>query len=294
MNLFQIIAELEKVDPEITDRLTHRRSALTMLGDLSKKMALAAAPIAIGSAFNKAVGQNTLSTTNDILNYALLLERLEYSFYNQALNNTGALATALTGAARTAIQTIRAHEQAHVALLEAALGTAANPAPTNGFNFGSAFSDYATFLTFAQAFEDTGVRAYKGQAANIPRTLNPTVGGTQVNLLTVALQIHSVEARHAAHIRLMRRGSTAGNQTTIMPWVVNAEANGVPSTIDVYGAGSPSSDFPAEGNVMQGSPAINLTTALGTTYDAADVSAAFDEPLDSTKVTNIAKAAATF
>jgi len=290
MNLFQIISELEKVDPEIADRLTHRRSALSMLGDLGKKMALAAAPIAIGSAFNKAMGQNNLATPNDILNYALLLERLEYSFYNQALAAT-TLSTTLTGAARTAIETIRAHELAHVNLLTAALGTNAAAAPANGFNFGGAFADYATFLTYAQAFEDTGVRAYKGQAAKIPRTLNPTVGGATVNLLTVALQIHSVEARHAAHIRLMRRGATAGAQTNIMPWIMNADANGAPAA--VYGAGNPAADFPAESNIAQGG-ITSLTTMLGTTYDAADVSAAFDEPLDNTTVTTIARSVVQF
>ncbi|WP_426493082.1 ferritin-like domain-containing protein [Hymenobacter sp. 102] len=287
MNLFQIIAELEKVDPEIADRLTHRRSALNAIGNIGKKMALAAAPIAIGSAFNKAVGQNTLTAVNDILNYALLLERLEYSFYNQALSATTLTAT-LTGADRTAIETIRAHELAHVNLLQAALGSNAAATPT--FNFGTAFSTYPTFLTFAQAFEDTGVRAYKGQAANIPRTLNPTVNGQTVNLLTVALQIHSVEARHAAHVRYMRRGTTAGAQTTIMPWIMNAEANGAPAA--VYGAGNPAANFPAESNLVQGG--LTLTSVGGNTYDAADVSAAFDEPLDNTTVTAIARSAATF
>lgn len=287
MNIFQIIAELEKVDPEIADRLTHRRSALNAIGSLGKKMALAAAPIAIGSAFNKAVGQNTLSAVNDILNYALLLERLEYSFYNQALSAT-TLTANLTGAARSAIETIRAHELAHVNLLQAALGTNAAATPT--FDFGTAFATYPTFLTFAQAFEDTGVRAYKGQAANIPRTLNPTVGGAQVNLLTVALQIHSVEARHAAHIRYMRRGTTAGAQTTIMPWIMNADANGAPDA--VYGAGNPAANFPAESNLVQGG--LTLTSVGGNTYTAADVSAAFDEPLDNTTVTTIARSVVKF
>jgi Ferritin-like domain len=287
MNLFQIIAELEKVDPEIADRLTHRRSALNAIGNIGKKMALAAAPIAIGSAFNKAVGQNTLTAVNDILNYALLLERLEYSFYDQALKATTLTAT-LTGADRTAIETIRAHELAHVNLLQAALGSNAAATPT--FNFGTALSTYPTFLTFAQAFEDTGVRAYKGQAANIPRTLNPTVNGQTVNLLTVALQIHSVEARHAAHVRYMRRGTAAGAQTSIMPWVMNAEANGAPSA--VYGAGNPVANFPAEDNLVQGG--LTLTSVAGNTYSAADVSAAFDEPLDNTTVTAIARSAATF
>lgn len=290
MNLFQIIAELEKVDPEIADRLTHRRSALSALGNFGKKVALAAAPIAIGSAFNKAMGQNNLSAVNDILNYALLLERLEYSFYNQALSATTLAANLTSGsAARGAIETIRTHELAHVNLLKAALGNAAAAEPT--FDFGTAFSTYATFLTFAQAFEDTGVRAYKGQAGKIPRTLNPTVNGQQVNLLTVALQIHSVEARHAAHIRVMRRGAAAGAQTSIMPWIMNAEANGAPGA--VYGAGNPAADFPAESNVSQGGIS-SLVTGLGTTYDAADVSAAFDEPLDNTTVTAIARSVVKF
>jgi hypothetical protein len=288
MNLFKLISELEKADPEIMDRLTHRRSALSALGDISKKMALAAAPIAIGSAFNKAMGQNTLTAVNDILNYALLLERLEYSYYNQALSAATLTAT-LTGTARTAVETIRAHELAHVRLLEAALGTAQAPAPAN-FNFGSAFATYASFLGTAQALEDTGVRAYKGQVNNIPRTLNPTVGGNVVNLLTVAVQIHSVEARHAAHIRYMRRGATAGAQTNIFPWIVNAEPNGVPAV--VYGAGNPATTFPAESNLSQGG--LTLTSIAGTTYSAEDVSAAFDEGLDNTTVTAIARATATF
>jgi hypothetical protein len=52
---------------------------------------------------------------------------------------------------------------------------------------------YAQFLALAQAFEDTGVRAYKGQAANLIST----------DLLTAALQIH-VEARHASEVRRLR------------------------------------------------------------------------------------------
>lgn len=282
MNLFNIISELEKVDPEIMDRLTHRRSAMSLLGDISKKMALAAAPIAIGSAFNKAVGQQTLNDANAVLNYALLLERLEYDFYVQALAAPTLTAT-LTGADRTAITVIRDHENAHRMLLATALGSAAAPAPAR-FDFGNAFATYASFLTTAQALEDTGVRAYKGQATNIPRTLNPSVGGNVVNVLTVALQIHSVEARHAAHVRMMRRGATAGAQTNIFPWIVNAEPNGAPAA--VYGAGNPNTIFPTEGNLVQAG--VTLTTGLGATYTAEDVSAAFDEGLDNTTVVGIA------
>lgn len=271
MNLFQIITELEKVDPEIADRLTHRRSALNALGNFGKKVALAAAPIAIGSAFNKAVGQNTLTAVNDVLNYALLLERLEYSFYNQALAAPTLAANLTSGsAARGAIETIRTHELAHVNLLTAALGSAAAAAPT--FDFGTAFSNYATFLTFAQAFEDTGVRAYKGQAGNIPRTLNPTVGGTQVNLLTVALQIHSVEARHAARIRYLR-----GQKG----WITNADRGNLPAaTQAIY-----NEDEKAEQGGVNVS-ALPVVVSMG--ISRAAVTEAFDEPLTKEQVLAIA------
>jgi len=276
MNLFNILSELEKIDPEIMDRLNHRRSALSKLGDISKKMALAAAPIAIGSAFNKSMGANTLTNANAVLNYALLLERIEEAFYIQALA-APTLAATLTGDARTAITTIKNHESAHVALLTKALGNAADPAPANGFNFDGAFATYPTFLIYAQAFEDTGVRAYKGQAGVLIGT--PT--------LTTALQIHSVEARHASHVRYMRRATGANTQ---YGWIINSEANGAPDA--VYGAGSPIADFPAESNVMQAG--LTLTTIGGTTYAAADVSAAFDEPLDNESVVKIAKSVVAF
>lgn len=44
----------------------------------------------------------------------------------------------------------------------------------------------------SKTFEDLGVAAYKGQAGNL-------IGNDAI--LTAALQIHSVEARHAARVR---------------------------------------------------------------------------------------------
>jgi len=54
---------------------------------------------------------------------------------------------------------------------------------TAGEAFADVFSNYQTFLAVAQAFEDTGVRAYEGQAGN---------SQSNGNILTVALQIPSV------------------------------------------------------------------------------------------------------
>ncbi|GAB3836229.1 ferritin-like domain-containing protein [Hymenobacter jeollabukensis] len=307
MNLFKIIAELEKVDPEVTDRLNSRRSALAALGDISKKITLASAPAIIGAAFNKTLAQSSGSPLNDVLNYALLLERLEAAFYTQALQATSAPAlvasfTANTGL-RTSIEKIRDHENAHVALLTAALGPNVAAAPS-GFDFSAAFGTINNFLTTAQAFEDLGVRAYKGQAGNISRTAQVAantsvtvtnagqsstvnIGGS--NVLQVALQIHATEARHAAYIRYIRR-QTAFGGVSQYGWITNAQSNGAPTA--VYAASTTASlatDFPAESNLAQGGVA-DLTTGLTASpaYTAAEVSEAFDEPLDSTTVRGIA------
>lgn len=270
MNLIRLFSYLENTEPEAMLRLNSRRSLFTNLITMGKKAAFVA-PVVIGSSINEA-----LAGTKDVpavFNYALLLEYLEEDFYAQALAKPGLIPS---GAPMSAIMQIKKHESAHVALLKSALGDAANPRPSS-FDFGPAFDNYPTFLAYAQALEDTGVRAYKGKAGEIKEAGNPN------DYLTVALQIHSVEARHAAHIRTMRRGATAGS---IMQsgWITGAEANGAPEA--VYGAGNPATIFPAESNTMQAG--LNLTTALGTTYTAAEVSEAFDEALDEATVRAIA------
>ncbi|MBC5994446.1 ferritin-like domain-containing protein [Pontibacter cellulosilyticus] len=261
MNIFKIIEDIEKVDPEVYNRLDSRRSAFKNLGSLTKKTALAAIPLALGSVFQKAYGQST-NTIVEVLNFALKLEYLERNFYTQGLAASGLIPA---GAARTAIQKIQQHEAAHVTLLRTTIQNLnGTPISEPTFNFGKNFPDwntnYQTFLTLAQAFEDTGVRAYKGQAANLIN--NDAV-------LTAALQIHSVEARHAAHIRRMRNNPA---------WIIGDGANSnVPAPAQPVYAG--------EGNVSQGG--INDIKTLGTGYSAAIATAAFDEPLTKEQVAQI-------
>lgn len=270
MNLLGLFSYLEKTEPEALLRLNSRRTLFTNLLSMGKKAALAA-PVVMGSALNEA-----LAGTKDVpavFNYALLLEYLEEDFYAQALAKPGLIPS---GAPMNAIMQIKKHETAHVALLKTALGAGANPRP-GSFDFGPAFDTYPTFLAYAQALEDTGVRAYKGKAGEIKEAGNPS------DYLTVALQIHSVEARHAAHIRTMRR-ATAGGGAMQSGWITGAEANGSPAA--VYGSGNPAATFPAESNTMQAG--LDLTTALGMAYSAAEVSEAFDEALDEATVRAIA------
>ena len=60
------------------------------------------------------------------------------------------------------------------------------------YDFG--YSDAAGFLQVAMALEDTGVAAYQGAAQYLI---------DEDELLTAALTIHGVEARHASYLALL-------------------------------------------------------------------------------------------
>jgi hypothetical protein len=99
---------------------------------------------------------------------------------------------------------------------------------------------------------------------------------SQPDILTAALQIHSVEARHAAEVRRLRG---------LDGWII-AKIGNLPAAVNaaVYGPGNPASDFPAEDNIVQGG--VNLASI--TNYGTDPLTAAFDEPLDKATVLAIA------
>lgn len=268
MNLNHIINEIEKVDGDVKGRLDSRRSALKNFASFTGKAALATLPIAFGSMFKKAyAGTKGTQDVFDVLNYALTLEYLEAEFYSTSLMSP----SLLTGDIAMSIQTISKHETAHVNFLKEAITAAGGTPvdkPTFDFSggkgtgdgpFKDAFSNLALFLAVAQTFEDTGVRAYKGRAAEI-------VGGEGV--LTAALQIHSVEARHAAHIRYLRQqlGSGFGN---LQPWITG-NMSGIDSELV-----QPS--YNGEENTMQAM--VEITNINGFDISSESASEAFDEPL---------------
>ncbi|QJW88136.1 ferritin-like domain-containing protein [Spirosoma taeanense] len=215
MNLQNIISELEKVDGEVYDRLKHvsRRHLFSMFG---RKAAAVAAPTVLASALTKAYGEVPDPVIADVLNFALTLEYLEAEFYNVGMDMPGLIPA---GAPRVVFTQIRMHENAHVNLLKSVLGSQAVAKPRFDFTakgtYPDVFKNYNTFLTLSQAFEDTGVRAYKGQA---PKLMSSDP------ILTTALQIHSVEARHAARVREMRgmKGWITGNMSAGVPPAVYA------------------------------------------------------------------------
>lgn len=277
MNLFNIFSEIEQSDPEIYDRLDNRRKAMKQFANVTGKVALASIPFALGSMFQKASASPTSPSDIiiDTLNFALTLEYLESEFYKKAV----ASGIIPAGNALSALTVIRDHEVAHVNFLKTAITqagatpvsfTAASFDFTAKGTFPGVFSDYGTLLAVAQTFEDTGVRAYKGQAPNLI---------SNNAYLTAALRIHSVEARHAAHLREMRKahGSLVPAGVDVKPWI----------TLNQSGIGSPAvqASYDGEENVTQAG--VMITNIGGQQISAAAASEAFDEPLTKAQVTAI-------
>ena len=293
MNLLSLLAELTDADPELLHRLRPRRGALDQLSRLSGKAAAATVPLALGSLLRGAYASPQVTVT-DSLTLAYTLEQLENTFYSQALGlGAGGAAAApnlLPAAVRPGIVTIQSHEQQHVAFLRTVLQASGITVPDtprfdftgsqNGAQpalFADVFSNPDTFLLVAQLLEDAGVRAYKGQ-------LDAVQGNATT--LEAALRIHSVEARHAAHIRNLRRARGAA----VNAWVSN---NDQLATV----AGKTDAVYAGENNLTQkisGRAAVPFrllpidAASLGEAAILAKVAEAFDEPITAATATQIA------
>jgi rubrerythrin len=262
MNIIKFLENLS--DPGLLNTPISRRNSLIDLKNKGKDLALVSIPFALAATSSK-TSAATMSMASaafqasptEVLNFALTLEYLERDFYEEGLASG-----VIPSEDRDVFGLIYDHEISHVELLKAALGDKAVARPTFDFTAGGTlnpFENYAVFLALSQGFEDTGVRAYKGQAGALID--NDT-------LLEYALQIHSVEARHASQIRRMRgeKGWITRNNTTIpdrFSAVYAGEQNTVQLGIDLAGR------FPNFGGV-----------------DA--VTEAFDEPLTMAEVNAIA------
>lgn len=245
-------------DPSDFDSLgareVSRRDVLARSGSLGATLALGAMPFAFAAMARQAFGQGSSlpSQVVDVLNFALTLEMLEAEFYNRGV------ASGIIGPNELPVfQQIQKHENEHVAFLKSVLGSSAiGPLQfdyTAGGTLPDPFKDYPTYFLLSQAFEDTGVRAYKGQAPNL-KPYDP--------YLTAALRIHSVEARHASEIRRIR--SEKANIPALKGWITLDDPT-APAAVKAVYAG--------EANTVQ----LGIDTSKY--YGAAAASEAFDEPL---------------
>ena len=139
----------------------------------------------------------------DILNYALVLERLEYEFYRRYLEKFsereiegaaifGGFGNRLRRKIYENLVRIRNHEKTHVeTLIKVIKSLGGKPVGDSEYKFG--VKSVADFVATAQVLEDTGVMAYDGAIAYIHRPGLQTAGAT----------IATVEARHASYLRLL-------------------------------------------------------------------------------------------
>jgi hypothetical protein len=164
------------------------RSSRLTRADVVHRSAVAAGTALLGGVLAGALSPPAVSVPSaaqdvKILNFALLLEYLQSSFYEDALARGG-----LSGELREFAETVGGHEQEHVEFLRGALGQKARAKPR--FDFGRATTSPKRFTASALVMEDLGVVAYNGQAANLTK-----------RSLGAAAEIVSVEARHSAWIR---------------------------------------------------------------------------------------------
>lgn len=136
--------------------------------------------------------QSTFTDDLDVFNYALTLEHLENAFYRDGLDQFDEAAftdAGFDGEVRSRVVEIGQHEQDHVDAITAAIeGAGGAPVAEGTYNF--PYTDVVSFLALAQALETTGTQAYTGAAPYIADRA----------LLTAALTIHGVEARHASYL----------------------------------------------------------------------------------------------
>jgi hypothetical protein len=214
------------------DRLTEAvnewaRSRRSFMGDAAKLGGGALAlSTGIGTAAAKDDGSGgSFEDLSDlqILNFALLLERLEATFYTEAVGTApigershdgrlsefddddsglGIVVDLELGlgdddededredSTYEYLQRIRNHEQAHVDALAGAIEKAGGtPVKSPGFTF--PYDSKEEFIALAQVFEDTGAAAYTSAAPHINNSA----------YVAPAAQILAVEARHASYLR---------------------------------------------------------------------------------------------
>ncbi|WP_294210960.1 ferritin-like domain-containing protein [uncultured Chryseobacterium sp.] len=258
MNILKLLDKLS--DDQFFSTEATRLQTITKISSFGKKAAVAAVPLGLGTLLSTpakaaeteaSASSSTFlkSALTDALQLALVLEYLENEYYAIGLSTAGLI----PNSDRTVFMQIAKHESAHVTFLKStltSLGVTPGAKPTFDFtangNF-TPFTNYNQFLILAQAFEDTGVRAYKGQAGNVM---------SNKAVLQAALQIHSVEARHASQVRRMRANKG---------WIELANGGNMPAATNPVYSG--------EDNTNQAG--YNTAAAFG----AAAGSASFDEIL---------------
>lgn len=257
---------LDNLDPEISDTLLSRRNVMKALG---AGLALASVPLTFASLSRTAFAQGGPAEVIDTLNFALKLEYMESEFYTRGMAAQGLI----NSSDLPVFKRIMENENAHVSFISqtiVSLGGTPIQKPAFDYTAHGLLPDpfqpqnYEVFKAMAQSFEETGVRAYKGQAANLMS--NKTV-------LTAALRIHSIEGRHVAELRRLRgqKGWITGN----------AFDAGIPAQAGTL-------VYMGEESTLQANVDIAGLAGVSGTLGTNAATEAFDEPLTRAQVETIA------
>lgn len=179
------------------NKLTLNRRRMLQIAGVSA--AAVAAPLSFGmaSAQMEATPDDApFESPVDVLNYALTLEHIEAAFYRDGLAAIGREGITQWGFLDSVFDNlvlIGEHEAEHVTVLTQVItDLGGQPVQEAMYDFG--YEDAVGFIQVAQALEDTGVAAYQGAAQYLMES---------DELLTAALTIHGVEARHASYVALL-------------------------------------------------------------------------------------------
>ena len=212
---------------------------------------------------SSAVTSQAPSDVLSALQFVLRIAELQADFYQRGASVSGLIPSSDA----QVFATIAGQETAHVSQLQSLIslrGAAAAARPSFDFTAkgnlpGFAFlaAQYATFSMLAQALEDFGVRAWKGQLKALVE---------DKSALSSAVSMHSVQARHASEIRRLRgkKGWITGNNRDDLPPFMQAVYDGEENI--------------TQGSANAGSIAVNFGGASSATE-------AFDEALTTTQAT---------
>lgn len=181
------------------------RGSVTRRGFVRRSTAMAGGAAALGVAGGAgfvlprpAVAQQTVPVEDevDVLNFALTAEHLDSTLYRVGLEDFDEAAFEEAGYAadvRRYLEQIAENEATQVEFLtETITDLGGDPVPQAEYSF--PYTTVPEFLALSQQVEEVGLDAYTGAAQYLI---------DNDELLTAALTIHAVEARHLAYFRFV-------------------------------------------------------------------------------------------
>ncbi|MBD2767090.1 ferritin-like domain-containing protein [Hymenobacter sp. BT664] len=293
MNLFSLLDQLSAVDA--SPDAAPRRQLLRQLGRAGARAAVAALPMALALPAHA----TPTDTSLDGIRILLQLEDLLVAFYTQALA-APALTASIPTAQRPDFERLLIQQQNHAgfwrSVLSAAGITPPPVRPASGYDFSGrrsnlanpelfpgVMTNYDAFLQLAQQLEDASASIYLGQISAFTN---------DKQLLEATLRLQIVKARHASHVRTLRR-TTAAVASAVKSWPSKVDPAPSPAIVvpsPAGGTAAPVSIYSFEAKETQVVSGTNEVPFLGvltgpTAVQYSALSEAFDEPLPTRQAT---------